>query len=150
MCISSTSTEYNEHPGTSISAVSKLKLVPKSTLSSRINGTHAPRGLKVNRNLSIVQEDGLIKKINNYANRGTLLEPRHVRELAEGVCGHHVGVNWVSSFLHRHKSEVSSKYFGIQESARIKADTPEHRRGFYHQVSTRSVISDAETAELAH
>jgi hypothetical protein len=137
-----------QHPTMSISAVAREKKVAKSTLAARINGTHAPRGTKSNRNLSVVEEGVIIGKINQYAARGTLLQPRHIRQLAEGICGHQVGENWTSTFLRRHKDEVSSKYYGIQESARVKADTPEHRRAFYHQVSASTAHFHAQMVEI--
>jgi len=123
------------HPEESLESIAEAEGVPKSTLHDRITGTHAPRGVRANRNLSIAQEGALLDKINAYANRGTLLAPRHITQLAEALCEHPVGCNWTTTFLKRHSDRITSKYWRIQELARLKADTPDTRRTFYTTVS---------------
>ncbi|EIW70838.1 hypothetical protein TREMEDRAFT_28837, partial [Tremella mesenterica DSM 1558] len=76
------------------------------------------------RRLSVEQETRLISKINDFAARGTLLTPRHVKELAESVCAEKIGVNWVSRFVHRHQDVLSSRFYSYKEASRLKADTP--------------------------
>jgi len=123
------------HPEESLESIAQVEGVPKSTLHDRITGTHAPRGVRANRNLSVAQEGALLDKINAYADRGTLLAPRHITQLAEALCEHPVGCNWTTTFLKRHSDRITSKYWRIQELARLKADTPDTRRKFYTTVS---------------
>ena len=124
-----------EHPSESYRTVAELFEVPKSTLQARHRGTHSFRGRDTPRNLSIAQEDVLIDSINTYAERGTLLTPKHVQQLAIRLYGHDIGVNWTSTFLRRHKDRVSSRFYRVQELARLKADTPSNRRAFLTLVS---------------
>ncbi|EIW70990.1 hypothetical protein TREMEDRAFT_26974 [Tremella mesenterica DSM 1558] len=119
------------HPKQSYTKVAEKFNVPSSTLYDRVTNTHAPRGINTQRNLSVIQETALLDKINSYAARGTLLTPRHIKQLAQILCGHSVGINWTSTFLRRHRDKVSSKYYRIQELSRLKADIPENRQAFY-------------------
>ena len=123
------------HPEVSLGSIAEAEGVPKSTLHDRITGNHAPRGVRANRNLSVVQEDALLEKINGYANRGTLLTPKHITQLAEALCGHTIGRNWTTTFIKRHSDHITSKFWRVQELARLKADTVETRRTFYRYVS---------------
>jgi len=81
------------HPDESLESIAEAEGVPRSTLHDRITGTHVPRGVRANRNLSIAQEGALLDRINAYANRGTLLAPRYITQLAEALCEHPVGCN---------------------------------------------------------
>ena len=102
---------------------------------NHFTGTHAVPCHCTLPNLSIKQEDTLITKINAYAERGTLLTPWHVTQLANALSERPVGVNWTSTFLRRHHDQVSLCFYQIQELARLKADTPSNRQAFYALVS---------------
>ena len=130
----------NQHPEESIHTVADRFHLPYSTFRDHLKGNHDVRGIRTLRNLSVAQEQVLVDKINAYADRGTLLSPRHVKELAQTLSGHTVGVNWTSTFLRRHKQDISSRYYRVQEIARIKADTPENRQAFYKLASTLSQL----------
>lgn len=92
-------------------------------MHDQITGTHAPRGVRASRNLSVAQEGALIDKINGYAIRSTLLTPRHITQLAEEVlCEHSVGCNLTSTFIRRHSDRITSNFWRVQELARLKAD----------------------------
>jgi len=65
----------------------------------------------------------LLDKINAYADRRTLLAPRHITQLAEALCEHPTGCNWTTTFLKRLSDRIASKYWRVQELARLKADT---------------------------
>lgn len=123
-----------QHPSESYSAVA-VRFVPPSTLHDHMTNTHASRGHGTRRDLSIIQEDALLDKINAYAMWGTLLTPHDVTELAHALCGHTLGRNWTSTFLTPYSDKVSSKFYRIQELARLKADTPSNRQAFYQLVS---------------
>ena len=123
--------EYKHlHPSTSLTELANRTGIPRSTLHDRITNTHLPRGHRTNRNLSIIEEEALLNKITAYADRGTLLTPKNITTMATGLCGHAIGVNWTSTFLHRHKDKISSRFYRVQEIARLRADTPENRGAF--------------------
>ena len=65
----------DEHPDNTYGMVSARFDIAPTTLRDRHRRTHLPHGQKGPRNLSLAQEDALVSSINNYANRGTLLEP---------------------------------------------------------------------------
>ena len=123
-----------QHPQESYTTVADRFDVASSTLHDRVTGKHAPPGHRQPRNLSIHHERVLLDKINAYATRGTLLTPGHIGTLAETLSERHLGRNWTSTFLKRHKDEVSSKFYKVQEVARLKADTPTNRQAFYSLV----------------
>ncbi|EIW73228.1 hypothetical protein TREMEDRAFT_25048 [Tremella mesenterica DSM 1558] len=123
-----------KHPSESFASVSLRYNIPKTTLYNRFKGVHSPRGNNVARALSIPQEYRLINKINEYANRGTLLTPRFVKELAEAAVGRSLGQNWTSRFLLRHRDRLSSQYNTYQELSRLRADKPETRKAWYSLV----------------
>jgi len=100
-----------------------------STAPIWTGSTSAPRAL------SNQQETILIEKINAYADRGTLLTPRHVQELAEGLCAHVLGVNWATRFIKRHSDQLTSRFHSYQELARQKPNTLENRTAFYNLAS---------------
>ena len=124
-----------EHPQAPYSAIADRFQVPSSTLNDRFRSIHPPRGSHGLRNLSVPQERVLLDKINAYADRGTLLTPRHIHTLAEALSERPLGRNWTSTFLRRHKDEVCSKFYRVQEVARLKADTPPNRQAFYSLVN---------------
>lgn len=123
-----------EHPEISYGKLSKMFKVPKTTIIARCKGQRTSSKLAAQTKLSHAEEMVLISKINLHASRGTLLEPRHLRSMAEAIYGDKLGVNWVSNFIKRHKSEITSDYFSYTERLRVKADTPEVRHAFYDLV----------------
>ena len=134
--IDSAIAHLKEHPEQSYRQVAAQYDIAYSTLHDRANKKHLSHPEGAHKNLSTVQEHGLIQEINTYADRGTLLTPAHIKSLAEKLCGHPVGVNWPSTFISRHKQEISSRFYRVQEASRIQADTPAHRLAFYKLVGT--------------
>ena len=133
--------EYKpQHPSESYSKLSERFGIPPMTIRNRYSGGHAARGTNMVWHLSDVQEDALAGSINSYANRGTLLTPEHVQQLATRLCGNNLGRNWTSTFLRRHKHQVLLHFYKIQELARLKADTPEMRKVFLTLVSLSSRV----------
>ncbi|ADV20611.1 Hypothetical protein CGB_B8130W [Cryptococcus gattii WM276] len=122
------------NPHDSYQKVADLYGVSKSTLYDRHTNVHASITTSAARHLSIVQEEELVKKINEYAERGTLLTPRHVVEFAEAIYGGKLGINWGSRFIQRHHDTIHSRFSSYSELGRLQADTPETRRAFYHLV----------------
>lgn len=122
------------NPRESYQKVADLYGVSKSSLYDRHTGVHSSHTASAPRHLSIVQEEELVKKINEYAERGTLLTPRHVVELAEAVCDGKLGVNWGSRFFQRHCDTIHSRFFSYKELGRLQADIPKTRRAFYYLV----------------
>ncbi|EIW68485.1 hypothetical protein TREMEDRAFT_69393 [Tremella mesenterica DSM 1558] len=68
--------------------------------------------------LTPLWEEALIAKINEYTARGTLLTPKHV-----GLTGH------LPSYADI-RIRVASKFYCVQEVARLRVDTPENRIAF--------------------
>ncbi|RXK37351.1 hypothetical protein M231_05338 [Tremella mesenterica] len=79
------------NPSESLRKVAGRFEVSHVTLHDRLNNKHAPPGTLIPRNLSIIQEEALIAKINEYAARGTLLTPKHVGVFAQALCDHQLG-----------------------------------------------------------
>ncbi|ADV24381.1 hypothetical protein CNBF1830 [Cryptococcus gattii WM276] len=131
-----------EHPEESYKDVADAYKIPKSTIYDRCTFQHASRAAAVPRHLPIEQEEQLILKTNEYASRGTLLAPRHFKELAEAICESSLGVNWTGRFVQRHKDRLHSRYFAFQELARLQADKIETRRAFYTLVSFYDPLAD--------
>ena len=82
-----------EHPQEPIRQVAASSHVASSTLHDRLTGKHGPRGQKGSRVLYVEQEHVLLDKINEYAERGTLLAPSHVRQLATALAGRTLSKN---------------------------------------------------------
>ncbi|EIW67208.1 hypothetical protein TREMEDRAFT_33656, partial [Tremella mesenterica DSM 1558] len=115
--------------------------IARSTLYDRHHAGHLPHPINAPRRLTVQQEEQLILKINEYANRGTLLTPRHVRRLAEAICGEQVGLNWVSHFVDQHRHTLSSCFFTCKELRRLKADKPEVRKAFAFMLQVKAVYN---------
>ncbi|EIW69288.1 hypothetical protein TREMEDRAFT_62151 [Tremella mesenterica DSM 1558] len=118
------------NPSKSLREVAAQFGVSHVTLHDRLNGIHLPSGIRTHRRLSIIQEEAVLEKINQYAARGTLLTPKHVRHFAQSLCLETLGVNWTSTFLKRYQDRVSSKFYRVQEVARLRANTPSNRIAF--------------------
>jgi hypothetical protein len=119
------------HPRETYNKVAEDHNVPLSTLHDHVKGKHTFPGTTTPRHLSLIQEAALVSKINPYATRGTLLTPRHIKTSVETLCGETIGKNWVGDFIKRQKGTLSSKYYKVQELARVKANTSENRQSFY-------------------
>ncbi len=124
--------EYKrDHPSESFNSTAARFHVASSTLHDHLMGTQTTPGGRILRNLSIPQETALLDKINAYAERGTLLTPQNISHLARALCEHDLGKSWTSTFLRRHKDQVSSRFYRVQELARLKANTPSNRAAFF-------------------
>ena len=135
-----------QHPEATYSEVSNRFKVPSSTLNDHVRGTHDAPGVRTPRILSVHEEKVLVAKINSYADRGTLLRPKHIKELAKRISQREFHDNWTSEFLRRHQTDLSSRFFHIQELARIEADTPSNREAFFTLVSTIRSLIDIRTS----
>jgi hypothetical protein len=78
-------------------------------------------------------------KILDYADRGTLLTPAHIRPIAERIANSDLGVNWVSTFLKRHSDELASRHINYQEEKRRKADVYETRKADVYETRKADV-----------
>ena len=129
-----------QHPSESYLKLSNSFGIPASTIRDRHHGTHAPQGHHMRCRLSIVQEGVLIDTINQYDERGTLLNPKHIHQLAQRLSTNKLGQNWTTTFLRRQKDRLLSRFYQTQELARLQADTPETRRAFLSLVSLSSCV----------
>lgn len=128
--------EYaEEHPNASMRAIAAALKMSKSTVCDHLNERHQAADSGIHRALSGPQELELVARINDYALKGVRLPVRHVRQLAERVYGAPLGDHWTSRFFERHADVLRAGYFRFQESARVKANTPETREGFTNEVS---------------
>ncbi|ODN97059.1 hypothetical protein I350_08038 [Cryptococcus amylolentus CBS 6273] len=118
-----------EHPNKSIRQIAREFQVPKSTLANRQRGIHTLRSDGARHILSKVQEEQLIRKINDYASKDTLLTPGHIKELAEKLNGQKVGIHWGDRFIRRHKDRLASCFNGHSEHGRHQANTEENCEG---------------------
>ena len=128
--------EYTNSPEKSIRQLARDHDIAPSTLNDQVTQRHLSSGKAWNRTLSELQEDALIAKINDYASRGTLLTPRHVRSLAEGLAGKDVDKDWVGRFVRRHPDRLSSRFHTYHELSRRRANTAETRKAWYSLVSS--------------
>ena len=128
--------ECTNSPNKSIRQLARDHNIAPSTLNDQVSGRHLSSGKAWNRKLSLVQEDVLIAKINEYAARGTLLTPRHVHSLAAGLAGKKLDKDWVGRFVRRHPDRLSSRFHTYHDLSRRQADTGETRRAWYNLVSS--------------
>jgi hypothetical protein len=122
-------------PHKSVREVVAAHGIPPSTLHDHLSGTHGPKGPSPLRNLSPVLEAALVAKINKYADRGTLLIPAHISELARALCGHEIGRNWTSTFLRRYREVFVFSILPHSGDFKARANTVENRRAYYNLVS---------------
>ena len=128
--------EYKlEHSLERYKAVAQRFQVSRSTLNDRCKGKHLSHQEGAIRHISLLQEGELIRQINAYAARGTLLTPQHVHELAEAIAGEKIGSRWVLRFVKRHSDKITSKFHTYRELGRLQADTPATRAAWYSLVS---------------
>lgn len=62
------------------------------------------------RQLTDIQEQTLIKHINNLSDRALPPTPQIVKNVAEEIAGVQLGPNWVSRFCKRHQDQLASGY----------------------------------------
>lgn len=122
------------NPRESYQKVAVLYEVSKSSLYDRHTGVHSSHTISAPRHLSIVQEGELVKKINRYAERSTLLMPRHAVEFAKAVYGGEMGVKSGSQFIQRPCNTIHSRFFSYKELGRLQSGIPEIRRAFCYLV----------------
>ncbi|WVF71603.1 hypothetical protein IAT40_006411 [Kwoniella sp. CBS 6097] len=120
-----------EHPEDPLREVADRFKCSKTTLGARISGFQQDHISGSKTALSSDDEHLLIARIKDYASRGTLLAPRHVKAMADQLAGRELGVNWVSRFVKRHCDQITSRFFTFQEAPRLKADVLENRKAFF-------------------
>jgi hypothetical protein len=99
--------------------------VNRQTLQRRFNKAQNSRAQSnsVHRqNLTIEQEDQLIRHINMLTARGLPPTSSIVRNLAEEMIERQVGKNWTSQFVHRHRDRLESLYLRNIDNMRTKAE----------------------------
>ncbi|WRT65120.1 uncharacterized protein IL334_002062 [Kwoniella shivajii] len=81
-----------QHPEESFQTVSNAYNVASSTLYDHVTASRSLNTSHANKALSDPMEMALVNKVNDYADRGTLLSPAHVKSLAEMVLERKLGV----------------------------------------------------------
>jgi flagellar motor protein MotB len=98
--------------------------VHRQTLQRRFDGHQNSRALanSIHRqNLTIEQEEQLIRHINMLTNRGLPPTSSIVRNLAEEMIKRCVGKNWTSGFIKRHQDRLESLYLRNIDNMRTQA-----------------------------
>ena len=115
--------ESQERP--KVAPIARKYALVESTLRWRWNGrsmSRAAAASEYRRRLTSAQEEILIGRINQLANRGLPPTLRMVRNLAEEMLSDSVGINWTTKFVHRHKDRLKSLYLRNIDSERSKAE----------------------------
>lgn len=123
-----------KNPHDSYKKVTDLYGVSKSSLYDRHTSAHAYRTSSASRRLPVVQEEELVRKINEYAERGTILTSRRIHEFAEAICGGKLGVNWSSRFIQRYRDTIHPLFFSNKEVGHLQTDNPGTSKAVYHSV----------------
>jgi hypothetical protein len=84
--------------------------------------------------LTKVQEEVLIKHINDFPDRGLPPTTQIVKNLAEEIIHGTVGKNWVGQFVRRKQDQLRSLYLRNIDNLRAKADYAPIFKHFYDQV----------------
>ncbi|EIW66860.1 hypothetical protein TREMEDRAFT_65270 [Tremella mesenterica DSM 1558] len=132
-------TYKKNNPSESLRKVAARFNISHVTLHDRLNETHLPSGIRTVRRLSVIQAEAILAKINQYAYRGTLLTPRHVRHFAQSLSTATLGINWTSTFLSRHRDRVSSNST-VKETLETGDFQPEN---IYNVNESQAALSDA-------
>jgi hypothetical protein len=95
----------------SYTKVAKDFKVDRSTLARRHKGKQAPRAVKAaqQQKLNPQQEEELIIYIGEITERGLPPTREMIKNFASAVAESDVGESWVSCFLMRHKTKLTSK-----------------------------------------
>jgi hypothetical protein len=108
-----------------------------TTLRRRFLGLQLSRSEAVSethKRLTNIQEEVLIKHINDLSNRGIFPTTQIVKNLAEEIIQDSLGKNWVGNFVCRKKDKLKSLYLRNIDNMRIKADYVPNFKLFYDQV----------------
>jgi hypothetical protein len=81
-----------------------------------------------------VQEDVLVRYINELSARGLLLTPQIVRNLAKELAGKDIGYNWVGRFVKRKKAVLKSVYLTTIDHQRKVSNNSYHYEHFFANV----------------
>ena len=81
-----------------------------------------------------MQENVLIRYINNLSARGLPLISQIVRNLAKELAGKDIGSNWVARFVKRKKDALRSIYLTPIDHQRKVSDNSHHYKYFFANV----------------
>jgi hypothetical protein len=101
--------------------------VERSTLSRRWRGLTGSRteGYEHQQLLNPQQEAELVQYIEDLTAKALPPTRTMIRNFASEICGLHVGVSWITRFLHRHHDLLLSKWSVAMDSNRHAADSYE-------------------------
>ena len=111
--------------------------IDRSMLSRRHRGVTGPKEdhysytLKA---LTDVQENVLVRYINELSARGLSPTSQIVKNLAEELAGKEVGQNWVGRFVKRKKGMLKSIYLAPIDHQRKVSDNSHHYEHFFANV----------------
>jgi hypothetical protein len=112
--------------------------VHRETLKRRYTGVQQSRTIAVaetHQCLSKAQEETLICYINSLTDRSLPPTSQIVHNMAEELVQRPINKNWVSEFIKRYKTRLSSVYLRTIDNKRVKADSIPYLESFYSLVS---------------
>jgi Tc5 transposase-like DNA-binding protein len=121
----------------------KKYFLSHTTLRRRYLGVQLSRAAadsEYRQRLTTVQEEVLIKHINDFSDRGLPPTTQIVKNLAEEIIHDTVGKNWVSDFVRRKGDRLRSLYLRNIDNMRAKADYAPIFKHFYDQVRPYLVL----------
>ena len=117
----------NTQPRINYSAAAKRYNVSRLTLYRRHTGKNGSREDAASEHhqlLNNVQEDTLLRYIDELTHRSLPPTTQIVKNLAEEMLGRPVGINWASQFVTRHLDRISSIYLNRINKNRTSATNP--------------------------
>lgn len=108
-----------------IQATAKKYSLDRSTLSRRFRGKTTSRQEATSiyhKYLTNTQEQLLIRHINQLTDKAIPTTSTFVKNLAQEICGHPLGKNWVSTFVKRYKDQLKSLYLCNIDNLQTKAE----------------------------
>ena len=84
--------------------------------------------------LTNVQEEVIIKHINDFTNHGLSPTTQIVKNLVEEIIQGKVGKNWVCKFVQQQQDQIKSLYLHNIDNLQAKADYTPVFKHFYDQV----------------
>lgn len=121
---------WNTRPKTPVTAIS---------LDERHTGVHTSHTTWRPRHLSIVRKEELVRKINEYAKRGTLYAET-CRRTCRSSLWWRIGVNRDSRLIQRRRDIIHWSFSSYKKLGHLQANTPETRRSFRHIVPVFLVV----------
>ena len=117
--------DLNQQEYPNVLKTSKSYNLVESTLRRRWKGqtlSHEEASSEYKQRLTTAQEEVLIQRINQLANRGIPTTSRIVHNLAEEMVQGPIGKNWTGQFVERYNDRLKSLYLKNIDKPRVQAE----------------------------